>query len=162
VFFVCASDSLLKSAKAKVVAAVAVAVAAAIATNRVVVEEEGEGEGEGAARGRREVAKEPVARGWVQEDVGDVVEKEAKEAIERGDVRCRRSRRRRTLIAMLKILFGVAVLRTRPLAPFPSTVITGEHDPPAIRGRPWCDGRRHASDGAQFRRDRRSHGVLLQ
>ena len=97
VFFVCASDSLLKSAKAKVVAAVAVAVAAAIATNREVVEE---GEVEGAARGRREVAKEPVARGWVQEDVGGVVEKEAKEAIERGDVRCRRSRRRRTLIAI--------------------------------------------------------------
>ena len=102
VFFVCASDSLLKSAKAKVVAAVAVAVAAAIATNREVVEE---GEGEGAARGRREVAKEPVARGWVQEDVGGVVEKEAKEAIERGDVRCRRSRRRRTLIA-IKLLKG--------------------------------------------------------
>ena len=102
VFFVCASDSLLKSAKAKVVAAVAVAVAAAIATNREVVEE---GEVEGAARGRREVAKEPVARGWVQEDVGGVVEKEAKEAIERGDVRCRRSRRRRTLIA-IKLLKG--------------------------------------------------------
>ena len=99
VVFVCASDSLLKSAKAKVVAAVAVAVAAAIATNREEVVEE-EGEGEGAARGRREVAKEPVARGWVQEDVGGVVEKEAKEAIERGDVRCRRSRRRRTLIAI--------------------------------------------------------------
>jgi hypothetical protein len=48
VFFVCASDSLLKSAKAKVVAAVAVAVAAAIATNREEVVEEGEGEGEGA------------------------------------------------------------------------------------------------------------------
>ena len=122
VFFVCASDSLLKSAKAKVVAAVAVAVAAAIATNREVVEEEGEVEG--AARGRREVAKEPVARGWVQEDVGDVVEKEAKEAIERGDVRCRRSRRRRTLIAMLKILSVLSSSRERghvPLAPFAST-----------------------------------------
>jgi len=92
-------------------------VAAAIATNREVVEE---GEVEGAARGRREVAKEPVARGWVQEDVGDVVEKEAKEAIERGDVRCRRSRRRRTLIAMLS--FGVVLssskgARTRPPCP---------------------------------------------
>ena len=80
-----------------------------------------EGEVEGAARGRREVAKEPVARGWVQEDVGDVVEKEAKEAIERGDVRCRRSRRRRTLIAMLKILSVLSSSRERghvPLAPF--------------------------------------------
>lgn len=90
VFCVCASDSLLKSAKAKVVAAVAVAVAAAIATKR---EEEGGGAARGRQGGGREVAKEAVVRGRRKEDM-DLI------AIERGDVRCRRSRRRRTLIEL--------------------------------------------------------------